>query len=110
MKNRIKTDGDSSVSVLSTASRTFLWKQSSRELGLTPSRNLCTLHQFILCYLATKRTVLTFSSQDTQDRAQKASIEALPSDVSFVTQSDYILSIVPPRDALATAKRITTAL
>jgi hypothetical protein len=40
---------------------------------------------------------------------QKASIEALPTDISLVTDSDYILSIVPPRDALATAKRITTA-
>jgi hypothetical protein len=39
----------------------------------------------------------------------KASIEALPTDASLVTHSDYILSIVPPRDALATAKRITTA-
>ena len=40
---------------------------------------------------------------------QKASIEALPTDSSLVSTSDYILSIVPPRDALATAKRITTA-
>jgi hypothetical protein len=39
----------------------------------------------------------------------RTSIEALPTDTSLVTASDYILSIVPPRDALATAKRITTA-
>ena len=52
---------------------------------------------------------LTPSSQDTHDRVQKSSIEALPSDGSLVSVSDYILSIVPPRDAFATAKRITTA-
>jgi hypothetical protein len=40
---------------------------------------------------------------------QKASIEALTTDISLVSASDYILSIVPPRDALATATRITTA-
>jgi hypothetical protein len=54
--------------------------------------------------------ILTCPSQDTHDRAQRVSIETLPTDISFVTESDYILSIVPPRDALATAKRITTAL
>ena len=54
--------------------------------------------------------MLTFPSQDTHNRALKASIETLPTDVSLVTQSDYILSIVPPRDAFATAERITTAL
>ncbi|KAG0650602.1 hypothetical protein D0Z07_2578 [Hyphodiscus hymeniophilus] len=48
-------------------------------------------------------------SQDTQDRAHKAHIETLPTDVSLVTQSDYILSIVPPGEALATATRITAA-
>ena len=54
--------------------------------------------------------ILTYLSQDTRDRVLKASIETVPTDISFVTQSDYILSIVPPRDALATAKRIITAL
>lgn len=34
----------------------------------------------------------------------------MPSDQELAIQSDYILSIVPPRDALATAERIATAV
>jgi hypothetical protein len=49
------------------------------------------------------------SSADTYDRVKRASIEALTTDISLVSASDYILSIVPPRDALATAKRISAA-
>lgn len=49
------------------------------------------------------------SSQDTLDRIRSAAIEDLPSDQDLVVQSDYILSIVPPRDALATARRIADA-
>ncbi|RFU26725.1 hypothetical protein B7463_g9612, partial [Scytalidium lignicola] len=48
-------------------------------------------------------------SEDTHARVKQSNIEALPTDISLVSESDYILSIVPPRDALATAKRITTA-
>ncbi|KAL2216664.1 6-phosphogluconate dehydrogenase [Thermoascus aurantiacus ATCC 26904] len=48
-------------------------------------------------------------SEDTLARIRSASIEDLPSDQNLVIQSDYILSIVPPRDALATARRISTA-
>ncbi|KAI9642336.1 hypothetical protein NHQ30_009138 [Ciborinia camelliae] len=48
-------------------------------------------------------------SEDTHQRAQQSNIELLPTDTSLVSQSDYILSIVPPRDALSTAIRITTA-
>ncbi|EED16380.1 conserved hypothetical protein [Talaromyces stipitatus ATCC 10500] len=55
-------------------------------------------------------TVGTGRSQDTLDRIQAASIEALPTDQDLVIQSDYILSIVPPRDSLATARRILEAL
>ncbi|KAE8550556.1 hypothetical protein EYB25_006784 [Talaromyces marneffei] len=50
------------------------------------------------------------SCQDTLDRIQAASIEALPTDQELVIQSDYILSIVPPRDSLATARRIFEAV
>jgi Domain of unknown function (DUF1932) len=49
-------------------------------------------------------------SQDTLDRIQAASITALPSDQDLVVQSDYILSVVPPRDSLATARRILDAV
>lgn len=49
------------------------------------------------------------SSPDTNFRASEAQIDILPNDISLVSESDYIFSIVPPRDAVATAKRITTA-
>ncbi|TVY62298.1 putative 28.5 kDa protein in 7S RNA 5'region [Lachnellula suecica] len=54
-------------------------------------------------------TNLEGRSQDSHDRAKNASVEVLPSDLSLVTASDYILSIVPPRDAMSTAVRISTA-
>ncbi|TAQ86040.1 hypothetical protein B7494_g5622 [Chlorociboria aeruginascens] len=46
---------------------------------------------------------------DTRTRALTAKVELLPTDISLVSTSDYILSIVPPRDAFATAQRITAA-
>lgn len=49
-------------------------------------------------------------STATQERAKSASIEQLSSDEELVAQADYILSIVPPRDAPATAQRIVAAL
>ncbi|KAG9247509.1 hypothetical protein BJ878DRAFT_492192 [Calycina marina] len=48
-------------------------------------------------------------SEDTYDRAKKNNVEALPSDGALVEACDYIISIVPPRDAVEIAKRITTA-
>nr|POE65716.1 hypothetical protein CFP56_58822 [Quercus suber] len=48
-------------------------------------------------------------NQTTQDRARNAAIELVQSDVDLVNESDYIISIVPPRDALATAQRIINA-
>jgi hypothetical protein len=48
-------------------------------------------------------------SEATQSRAKNAGVDLLASDVDLVAQSDYILSIVPPRDAKATAERIITA-
>lgn len=42
-------------------------------------------------------------------RITGAEIEALPSDQELVIQADYILSIVPPRNALATAERISSS-
>jgi hypothetical protein len=49
------------------------------------------------------------ASASTQSRAASASIETVSTDVDLVAQSDYILSIVPPRDSTVTAERITTA-
>ncbi|KAH8700916.1 6-phosphogluconate dehydrogenase [Talaromyces proteolyticus] len=54
-------------------------------------------------------TVTAGRSQDTINRIKAASIEALSTDQDLVVQSDYILSIVPPRDALATAQRVVEA-
>lgn len=48
-------------------------------------------------------------SQGTRDRAEAAGIELLSSLEGLYEESDYLLSIVPPRDALSTAKRIATA-
>ncbi|KAJ5888295.1 Dehydrogenase multihelical [Penicillium taxi] len=45
-------------------------------------------------------------SEHTLSRVRAADIEPL-SDQELVVQTDYVLSIVPPRDALATAERIT---
>jgi 3-hydroxyisobutyrate dehydrogenase-like beta-hydroxyacid dehydrogenase len=49
-------------------------------------------------------------SPATQQRAASAQIGCVQSDEELVRQADYILSIVPPRDAVATAKRIVAAL
>ncbi|KAJ5174972.1 Dehydrogenase multihelical [Penicillium canariense] len=48
-------------------------------------------------------------SEHTLSRIRTADIEVLPSDQALVAQADYILSIVPPRNALATAHRIAGA-
>ncbi|KAK8227916.1 6-phosphogluconate dehydrogenase [Phyllosticta paracitricarpa] len=49
------------------------------------------------------------SSQATKNRAELASIEVVPDHLQLVNRSDYLLSIVPPRDALATAEAIIAA-
>ncbi|KAF5008635.1 hypothetical protein FDECE_5098 [Fusarium decemcellulare] len=49
-------------------------------------------------------------SQDTIDRAREANVELLESDVELVQQCSVILSVVPPRDAEATAQRVVDAL
>jgi 3-hydroxyisobutyrate dehydrogenase-like beta-hydroxyacid dehydrogenase len=49
-------------------------------------------------------------SHNTQERAKKAPISLVLTDIDLVSESDYILSIVPPKDALSTAERIVTAL
>ena len=54
-------------------------------------------------------TNITGRSPATHARAKAANITCLPTDVDLVKQSDYIFSIVPPRDAIATATRIVNA-
>jgi 3-hydroxyisobutyrate dehydrogenase-like beta-hydroxyacid dehydrogenase len=48
-------------------------------------------------------------SASTQARAKSANITCVDSDEDLVQQADYILSIVPPRDAVATAQRVVAA-
>jgi hypothetical protein len=48
-------------------------------------------------------------STATQDRAKSAGIELFSTDEELVVQAHYVLSIVPPRDAVATAKRVEAA-
>ena len=50
------------------------------------------------------------SSKATQDRAREAKAISLNSVDAVVEQSDCILSIVPPRDAIATAERVRDAI
>ncbi|KAI0429917.1 6-phosphogluconate dehydrogenase C-terminal domain-like protein [Xylaria sp. FL1042] len=45
----------------------------------------------------------------TQERAKAHHIDTVASDIELVEQCDFVLSIVPPRDALATAQRIKAA-
>ncbi|KAK5990347.1 hypothetical protein PT974_08614 [Cladobotryum mycophilum] len=49
-------------------------------------------------------------SEDTVERVRNAKVEMLPSDVELVQQCSLILSVVPPRDAEATARRVLDAL
>lgn len=49
-------------------------------------------------------------SQDTIERAKSAGAELLSSDLELVQQCSVILSVVPPRDAEATAQRVADAL
>ncbi|KAF2275974.1 6-phosphogluconate dehydrogenase C-terminal domain-like protein [Westerdykella ornata] len=55
-------------------------------------------------------TNATDRSLATQTRAKDKSIILLASDTDLVAHCDYIFSIVPPRDAVATASRIGKAL
>ncbi|KAJ5649475.1 Dehydrogenase multihelical [Penicillium longicatenatum] len=55
-------------------------------------------------------TVAEGRSEHTLVRIKAAEIEALPSDQELVVQADYILSIVPPRNAQLTAERIAGAV
>lgn len=49
-------------------------------------------------------------SEGTQERARVAQLGLVTTDAELVSKCDYILSIVPPRDAVGTAARIIDAL
>ncbi|KAF4338354.1 kDa in 7S RNA 5 region [Fusarium beomiforme] len=55
-------------------------------------------------------TNISGRSQCTMERARDAKVKLLESDLDLVKQSTVILSIVPPKDAEATATRIIDAL
>ncbi|CAI9627414.1 unnamed protein product [Alternaria burnsii] len=55
-------------------------------------------------------TNISARSDATKSRAESAGIELFDTDEELVRSCDYILSIVPPRDAIATAKRVEVAL
>ncbi|EHY60058.1 uncharacterized protein HMPREF1120_08030 [Exophiala dermatitidis NIH/UT8656] len=54
-------------------------------------------------------TVATGRSQHTLDRINRAQIISLATDEELVAEVDILLSIVPPRDAVATARRALEA-
>ncbi|KAF2435597.1 6-phosphogluconate dehydrogenase C-terminal domain-like protein [Tothia fuscella] len=72
------------------------------EMGLGIAKLLIANNYHVL-------TNLSGRSGSTKSRAESASIADTQTDTALVEQSDYILSIVPPRDSHATAERITTA-
>ncbi|CAI0655696.1 unnamed protein product, partial [Colletotrichum noveboracense] len=49
-------------------------------------------------------------SEDTVQRARDAGVELIDSDIDLASQCAAVLSVVPPRDAEATADRIIDAL
>lgn len=55
-------------------------------------------------------TNISDRSAATHARAEAASIELLATDRELVDQADYVLSIVPPRDARKTAERVIDVL
>lgn len=52
---------------------------------------------------------LTTGSEATQTRARNNNVSLVPTDLELCNEADYILSIVPQRDAVATAERIVAA-
>ncbi|RSM00229.1 hypothetical protein CEP52_009276 [Fusarium oligoseptatum] len=66
--------------------------------------NLLVAHNFAVATNCSGR------SQDTIDRARKANVELLDTDVDLVEECSVILSVVPPRDAEDTARRVVDAL
>ncbi|KAE9978172.1 hypothetical protein EG328_001623 [Venturia inaequalis] len=72
------------------------------EMGLGVAKLLIANNYQVLTNLAGR-------SDSTKSRVESASISVVETDSELVSQSDYILSIVPPIDAKATADRIIKA-
>ncbi|TKX27482.1 phosphogluconate dehydrogenase-like protein 2 [Elsinoe australis] len=73
------------------------------EMGLGVAK-LLTNHRYQVL------TNIEGRSENTYKRAESASIDLVKTDTELAAQADYVLSIVPPKDALATARRIATAI
>ncbi|KAF2641717.1 hypothetical protein P280DRAFT_367739, partial [Massarina eburnea CBS 473.64] len=73
------------------------------QMGLGISRLLIAHHYPIITNISSR-------SPSTQARAKSANITCVSSDVELVKEADYVFSIVPPRDAVATAQRIVDAM
>ncbi|GAB7343973.1 hypothetical protein MBLNU457_1910t2 [Dothideomycetes sp. NU457] len=69
------------------------------EMGLGVARLLTANNYRVITNIAGR-------SPSTAKRAEAASVQLVHTDEDLASQSDCILSIVPPRDALATARRI----
>ncbi|RMD43434.1 hypothetical protein DV735_g1732, partial [Chaetothyriales sp. CBS 134920] len=72
------------------------------EMGLGIAKLLIS-HDYTVTTCTARR------SQTTRSRIKSASIQGYDTDAEFVGNSDIIFSIVPPRDAVATAKRVAKA-
>ncbi|KAF2867861.1 hypothetical protein BDV95DRAFT_610300 [Massariosphaeria phaeospora] len=66
--------------------------------------------QLLIAHNYNVLTNVSDRSTATHQRAESASLRLVVSDVELVKECDYILSIVPPRDAVATAARVIAAL
>ncbi|KAF4554150.1 Hypothetical protein D9617_5g070270 [Elsinoe fawcettii] len=73
------------------------------EMGLGVAK-LLTNHKYKVL------TNIEGRSENTHKRAESASIDLVKSDAELASQADYFVSIVPPKDALATAQRIATVM
>ncbi|KAL6705883.1 hypothetical protein ACN47E_006343 [Coniothyrium glycines] len=66
--------------------------------------------QLLLAHNYRVVTNVSDRSTATQQRARSSSLTLVHSDEELIESADFLLSIVPPRDAVATAKRIELAL
>ncbi|KAI1443750.1 phosphogluconate dehydrogenase [Annulohypoxylon stygium] len=84
------------------------------DMGLGIGKVLMSQNYRVMTFAEDRRQVVLFEcrryySERTKERARSNKIELLPSVRELVQQSDCLLSIVPPRDALATAQSVFSA-
>ncbi|KAJ4268396.1 hypothetical protein NW762_002459 [Fusarium torreyae] len=85
--------------------------KSTSKIGLLSIGDMGVgIARLLIAHGFTVATNISGRSQDTIDRARDAQVELLESDIELVQQSSVILSVVPPKDAENTARRIVDAL